>query len=65
MPESLFNKTVCGPCNFIKKEILAQVFYGGFCEIFLNTFFTEHLQTKFAKLSDFDLVSGQQIISNH
>ena len=44
-----FNKIVRGPCNFIKKEILALVFYGDFCEIFMNTFFTEHLQTKFAK----------------
>ena len=30
-------------CNFIKKETLAQVFSGEFCEIFKNTFFTEHL----------------------
>ena len=26
-------------CNFIKKEILAQVFSCGFCEISKNTFF--------------------------
>ena len=31
--------------NFIKKETLAQVFSCEFCEIFKNTFFTEHLQT--------------------
>ena len=30
------------PCNFIKKEILALVFFCEFCEIFGNTFFTEH-----------------------
>ena len=30
-------------CNFIKKEILAQVFSCEFCEISKNTFFTEHL----------------------
>ena len=30
-------------CNFIKKETLAQVFSCEFCEIFKNTFFTEHL----------------------
>ena len=28
-------------CNFIKKEILAQVFFCEFCEISKNTFFTE------------------------
>ena len=32
-------------CNFIKKEILAQVFSCEFCEMFKNTFFTEHLRT--------------------
>ena len=32
-------------CNFIKKETLAQVFYCKSCEIFKNTFFTEHLRT--------------------
>ena len=30
-------------CNFIKKEILAQVFSCEFYEIFKNTFFIEHL----------------------
>ena len=30
-------------CNFIKIETLAQVFFGEFCEISKNTFFTEHL----------------------
>ena len=32
-------------CNFIKKETVAQVFSCEFCEIFKNTFFTEHLWT--------------------
>ena len=32
-------------CNFIKKETLAQVLSSQFCEIFQNTFFTEHLRT--------------------
>ena len=32
-------------CSFIKKETLAQVFPCEFCEIFKNTFFTEHLWT--------------------
>ena len=30
-------------CNFIKKETSTQVFSWKFCEIFKNTFFTEHL----------------------
>ena len=30
-------------CNFIKKEILAQVFYCEFYKISKNTYFTEHL----------------------
>ena len=30
-------------CNFIKREILAQVFSSEFCEISKNTFLTEHL----------------------
>ena len=29
---------------FIKKETLAQVFSCGFCKIFINKFFTEHLR---------------------
>ena len=36
-------------CNFIKKEALAQVFSCEFCEIFKNTFFTEHLRTTTSK----------------
>ena len=31
-------------CNFIKKETPIQAFSCEFCEIFRNTFFTEHLQ---------------------
>ena len=30
-------------CNFIKKEILAQVFFCQFCKIFKNIFFIEHV----------------------
>ena len=30
-------------CNFIKKETLAKVLFFEFCEIFRNTFSTEHL----------------------
>ena len=32
-------------CNFIKKEVLAQVFSCEFCKISKNTFFTEHFWT--------------------
>ena len=32
-------------CNFIKKEVLAQVFSCEFCGIFKSTFFTENLWT--------------------
>ena len=32
-------------CNFIQKDALAQVLSCKFCEIFKNTFFTEHLWT--------------------
>ena len=43
--QSLFFKKSCSPkaCNFIKKEILAQVLSCEFCEISKNTFFKEHL----------------------
>ena len=36
-------------CNFIKKEILAQVFSCEFCEIFKNTFLTERRMAASAK----------------
>ena len=44
-PELEYSEAATRPqaCNFIKKEILAQVFSGEFCEISKNTFFTEHL----------------------
>ena len=32
------------PAGFIKKEILAQAFSCGFCEMFKNTFFIEYLR---------------------
>ena len=41
VPESIFLiKLLAKSCNFIKKEILALVF---FCDFFNNTFFTEQL----------------------
>ena len=39
-------------CNFIKKETLAQMFSREFCEIFKNTFFTEHLRTTASGVSN-------------
>ena len=45
--QSHFLNKVAGlqACNFIKKETLAQVLSCEFCEIFKNTFYTEHLWT--------------------
>ena len=43
MCQRLFFDRVAGPpCNFIKKESLAQVFSCEFREIYKNSFFTEH-----------------------
>ena len=39
-------------CNFIKKEILAQVFSCEFCEFSKNIFFTEHLLTTASYIQD-------------
>ena len=44
VPKFLFLlKLQAAACNFIKKETLAQVFSCEFCQIFKNTFVTEHL----------------------
>ena len=43
-PPEVFYRNRSEACNFIKKEALAQVFSCEFCEIFKNTFFTEHLR---------------------
>ena len=40
---SFLIKLKADPCNFIRKETLAQVFSSEFCEITKNTFFTEHV----------------------
>ena len=40
----MFSKKRPQACNFIKKDTLAQVFSYEFCEIFKNTFFTEHVR---------------------
>ena len=51
------------PCNFIKKEILAQVLSCEFYKVCKNPFFTEHLQTTASIMNSFvtphDLMSGQ------
>ena len=39
-------------CNFIKKETLIQACFCGFCEIFKNTFFAEHLRTALSAPND-------------
>ena len=41
----LFFNKVAGPCNFIKKESLAQVFPGNFGKFLITPFFKEHLRT--------------------
>ena len=44
--QSLFlNKVAGSGCSFIKKETLSHMFSCEFCEISLNTFFTEHIRT--------------------
>ena len=45
VPEPFFNKVAGVAWNSINKETLAQVFSCEFCEIFKNTYFTEHLRT--------------------
>ena len=39
------NKVCLRPATLLKKEILAQLFSREFCEMFKDTFFTEHLWT--------------------
>ena len=48
--QSLFFDKVAGPCNFLKKETLAQVFSCEFCQISKNSFFTEHLWATASKI---------------
>ena len=59
-PESLFKLSFrLQVCNFIKKEtLLAQAFSCAFCEMFRNTFFTEHLQTTAAKTKNVSYMMG-------
>ena len=42
--------------NFIKKETLAQVLFCEFCDIFKNTFFTEHLRTTASVIGKKDFI---------
>ena len=51
-----FNKGVdLRPATSLKKEILVQVFSCEFCEIFNNTFFTEHLRAIASKCDSANL----------
>ena len=47
LSQGLFSNKVAGliSATLLKTEILAQAFSCEFCEIFKNTFFTEHLRT--------------------
>ena len=42
--QGLFFNKVAGPCNFFRKETLAQVFFCEFCKISNNTFSYRHLR---------------------
>ena len=56
MYQSLFLlKLQAEACHFIKKETVAQMFSCEFCEIFKNTFFTEHLWTTLSRFRIFPL----------
>ena len=44
--------------NFIKKETLAQVLFCEFCDIFKNTFFTEHLRTTASVIGKKDFIDN-------
>ena len=50
-------------CNFIKNKTLAQRFSCGFCKIFKNTFFTEHLWRELLALY-FVIIYSWQLSSN-
>ena len=64
VPESL-SQSSCRPqvCSFIKKETLTPVFSCEFCEIYKNTFFTEHLFWKSSVNSCFWKSASQWQIS--
>ena len=51
--QSLFSNKVAGlrPATLLKKEILAHMSSCEFWQIFMSTFFTEHLRTTASKLS--------------
>ena len=42
-------KILSEACKFIKKETPIKVYFCEFCEIFKNTFFTEHLRVTFLR----------------
>ena len=51
---SFLRKLQAHPCNFVKKETLAQAFSFEFCEISKNTFFKENLRTTASVLAQFE-----------
>ena len=54
MYQSLFLlKLQAEACDFIKKDTLATMFSCEFCEIFQNTFITEHLWTTLSRFRIF------------
>ena len=50
MPETLCQRRL-RPATLFKKETLAPAFSCEFCEVFKNTFVTEHLRTSASKFS--------------
>ena len=50
---NVFSVNFAKTCNFIEKEILARVFFCEHCEIFKNSFFTEHLRKITSDFSEY------------
>ena len=51
------------PATLLKKETIAQVFSCKFCEIFENTFFTEHIQEP-ASVSEPTSLNALELMGN-
>ena len=47
-------------CNFIKKDVLTEVYSYEFCKIFKNTFFTEHFQMTASMHYQFHFIEGHK-----
>ena len=52
----LCQRLSCKASNFIKEEPLAQVFSAEFCQMFKNTFFTEHFRTTASENEQIDVI---------